>query len=694
MRAFLRNARIRTKLAVLLCLALLSTVLVVGIGLRHISVIGKELRAITNESLPLVKTLNAVAFHHVEQMRHVERAARFGTRMAGASAAQDDFETERERFAEHNRLLAQELEKACELLGRACQECKGPDRGRRLLEVDYQLRDLHTEHADHQFRVQRVFNLLAQGKLREAQAEIPGITTGHEDEECPVHAALERLMMAMEGFIGESVAAARRSKRTALVGMASVSGLVLLVAMGLAVLISRSITRPLRLAMDVAGRIAEGERKPNIQVRSRDEVGLLLTALQEMSEAVAKAEEALEKRSEELARSNRASDERVKELNALYELSRIAERPEMTPRQVLQEAVALLPPAWRYPDIACGRIRFNGEVFETHPGAESPWRQSAAIRVGGQERGCVEVCYLEEPPESDEGPFLKHERALIDALAGRLGLIIQRKEAEAALTRRTEQLARSNAELEQFAYVASHDLQEPLRMVSGYVKMLERRYKGQLDDDADDFIHFAVDGAERMAVLINDLLAYSRVTRRGKAFEPTDCETVMDEVLSNLEVAVTETGATVTHDPLPTVVADEVQLGRLLRNLIGNAIKYHGEAPPKVHVSAEQTGGGWQFAVRDNGIGIEPQYHQRIFAIFQRLHARDEYEGTGIGLAIAKKIVERHGGRIWMESEPGTGSTFYFTIPQREVRTDDESTDHAADEVYANAGQTGGGPPG
>lgn len=224
--------------------------------------------------------------------------------------------------------------------------------------------------------------------------------------------------------------------------------------------------------------------------------------------------------------------------------------------------------------------------------------------------------------------------------------------------------------------------------------MLERRYKGRLDADADDFIHFAVDGAERMATLIADLLSYSRVTRRGKAFEPTDCEVVMEEVLANLEVAVTETGATVTHDPLPTVVADEVQLGRLLRNLIGNAIKYHGEAPPKVHVSAEQTGGGWQFAVRDNGIGIEPQYHQRIFAIFQRLHARDEYEGTGIGLAIARKIVERHGGRIWVESEPGKGSTFYFTVPRRESETDDESTDHAADEAYANAGQTGGGPPG
>jgi len=408
-----------------------------------------------------------------------------------------------------------------------------------------------------------------------------------------------------------------------------------------------------------------------------------ITGAVEMARDISERKRAEEK----LTAANHILGERVKELSGLYELSRIAERPEISARQVLRDAVALLPPAWQYPDIACGRIRFDGEVFETHPGAKSPWCQTAAIRVGGQERGSVKVCYLEEPPESDEGPFLKEERALIDALAGQLGHIMQRKAAE-------EALARSNAELEQFAQVASHDLQEPLRMVTGYVKMLERRYKGQLDADADDFIHFAVDGAQRMAVLINDLLAYSRVTTRGKDLAATDCEAVMDGVLANLEVAVTETGATVTHDPLPTVVADEVQLGRLLQNLIGNAIKYHGEEPPRVHIWAERTDGMWQFAVRDNGVGIEPQYHERIFAIFKRLHARDEYKGTGIGLAIAKKIVERHGGRIRVESQPGKGSTFYFTVQQTEAETDDESSDHAADEVYANAGQTGGGPPG
>jgi len=252
--------------------------------------------------------------------------------------------------------------------------------------------------------------------------------------------------------------------------------------------------------------------------------------------------------------------------------------------------------------------------------------------------------------------------------------ITDRKRAE-------EALARSNAELEQFAYVASHDLQEPLRMVTGYVEMLQRRYKGRLDADADDFIAFAVDGARRMAALINDLLAYSRVTTRGKAFEPTDCETVLERVLSNLEVAISETGAVVTHDPLPTVMADGVQLARVFQNLVGNAIKYHGPEPPRVHVWAERDDGTWRFAVRDNGIGIAPEHQERIFVVFQRLHGRGEYDGTGIGLAISKRIVERHGGRIWVESQPGKGSTFYFTLSAAEVPARDGAAEPAPEAV-------------
>jgi light-regulated signal transduction histidine kinase (bacteriophytochrome) len=200
-------------------------------------------------------------------------------------------------------------------------------------------------------------------------------------------------------------------------------------------------------------------------------------------------------------------------------------------------------------------------------------------------------------------------------------------------------------------------------MVTSYVQLLARRYKGKLDSDADEFIAFAEGGTIRMWNLINGLLTYSRVGMRGKRLEPTDCETALSQSLDNLTVAMEENGAVVTHDALPMVMADNSQLVQLFQNLIGNAIKFRGKEPPRVHVSASRNGNGWIFSVRDNGIGIAPEYAERIFVIFQRLHGREEYPGTGIGLAICQKIVERHGGHIWVESEVGKGATFYFSLP-------------------------------
>jgi len=243
--------------------------------------------------------------------------------------------------------------------------------------------------------------------------------------------------------------------------------------------------------------------------------------------------------------------------------------------------------------------------------------------------------------------------------------ITERKQAEEKLKQMLVNLERSNKELEQFAYIASHDLQEPLRMVASFTQLLEKRYKGKLDADADEYIKFAVDGANCMQRLINDLLTYSRIGTREKPFEPCDCQSVLGQVIVNLKSMIDENHALITNDDLPIIAADETQMVQLFQNLIGNAIKFRRKEPPRIHVSVAEKTNEWQFSVRDNGIGIDQQYKERIFVIFQRLHSKDEFTGTGIGLAICKKIVERHGGKIWVESEPGKGSIFYFTIPKR-----------------------------
>ncbi|BAY25376.1 multi-sensor signal transduction histidine kinase [Calothrix sp. NIES-2100] len=269
------------------------------------------------------------------------------------------------------------------------------------------------------------------------------------------------------------------------------------------------------------------------------------------------------------------------------------------------------------------------------------------------------------------------ELDLLQQLANQIGIALSQAQLLEQETRHSQELARSNGELEQFAYIASHDLQEPLRMVISYLQLLEQRYKNQLDARADEFISYAVDGAQRMQTLINDLLNYSRVSTRAQPFKLVDCNTVLARAIANLQIAIQESHAVITSDALPEVRADTTQLVQVLQNLIGNAIKFRRQEPPQIHITAIRNTlesnqenshltpveNEWLFSVRDNGIGLESQYAERIFVIFQRLHSRSKYPGTGIGLAICKKIIERHGGRIWMESKPGEGSIFYFTIP-------------------------------
>jgi signal transduction histidine kinase len=237
------------------------------------------------------------------------------------------------------------------------------------------------------------------------------------------------------------------------------------------------------------------------------------------------------------------------------------------------------------------------------------------------------------------------------------------KENADKLSKYAGELEQSNADLQQFAYVASHDLKEPLRTVASYCQLLQRRYADKLDQDAKDFISFAVDGANRMQALINDLLKYSRVGTQRDPFRPVQCSDVLSKALENLKIAAGEAGATITLDVLPAVQGDEIQLIVLFQNLLANAVKFRRKDPVTVHIAAKDNGADWLFTVRDNGIGFDPVHAERIFVIFQRLHGRDEYQGTGMGLAICRRIVERHGGKIWADSEPGVGTTFYFTLP-------------------------------
>lgn len=286
------------------------------------------------------------------------------------------------------------------------------------------------------------------------------------------------------------------------------------------------------------------------------------------------------------------------------------------------------------------RDRFFGNP---HSRAMGAGRDLYGVRKDGTE---IPVEIGLNPIATDRGLFVL--ASVVDISA--------RKQAE-------EELRQSNEELERFAYVASHDLQEPLRTVASYLQLLERRYRERLDDDAVEFIDFAVAGARRMEQLIKDLLAFSRVGTQGGELVPVETAEVLKECLHSLRAAMEDASATIIADDLPRVLADASQIQQLLTNLIGNALKFRGDAPPIVRLSAERDGRFWRLSVGDNGIGIEPEYFERIFVIFQRLHSREAYPGTGVGLAICRKIVDRHGGRIWLDSTPGRGTTFHFTLP-------------------------------
>ncbi len=317
-----------------------------------------------------------------------------------------------------------------------------------------------------------------------------------------------------------------------------------------------------------------------------------------------------------------------------------------------------------------GRLLSKGEAFYTndprshpdyislppgHPGLTA--FLGVPLTHGGKVIGMIGL-------GNKEGGYTDEDLRTVEILTPAIVEALHRKRTEEAMQRSSEDLRRSNAELQQFAYVASHDLREPLRMVSSYIGLLERNYSGKvLDDTAGEYMRFASDGARRMKLMIDDLLRYSRIETRGRALERVDMDAVLAMVLKDLDRAIEESGASVTFDPLPIITADRIQMTQVLQNLVGNAVKFRGDRVPRVHIYSHIEGRERVFSVQDNGIGIEHRHGDRLFLMFQRLHSQAEYEGTGIGLAIVKKIIDRHHGRLWFESTPGQGSTFFFTVP-------------------------------
>jgi PAS domain S-box-containing protein len=448
-----------------------------------------------------------------------------------------------------------------------------------------------------------------------------------------------------------------------IVGAIMLAAILAVVVLG--VFFARTITRPILQLVQGAEEIGHGNLAVKVSTNARDEIGDLSRAFDNMTAQLQETMVSRDELAKEVVERKRVEEE-LRESEEKYR-DLVENLPDVVFAVDQNGALTYVSPAVE-PMTGYSVSELTGRTFADflHPDDLARAFENFVRTLSGE----ALVDELRFFTKSGETRWLRNSNKPIfleDRIVGVRGVfsdITELKQAEEALRKTVEELQRSNAELERFAYVASHDLQEPLRTVASYTQLLEKRYKDKLDTDATEFIDFAVNGARRMQQLINDLLAYSRVGTRGKPFEPTDMEAVLEAALANLQVAVNDSKAKVTHDPLPTVMGDDGQLVQVFQNLIHNAIKFRGKKPPLVHISAGRKGDEYLFSVKDNGIGIDPQYFERVFIIFQRLH-RDDYLGTGIGLAISNRIVQRHGGKMWLESKPAKGSTFYFTIPAK-----------------------------
>ena len=422
--------------------------------------------------------------------------------------------------------------------------------------------------------------------------------------------------------------------------IAAISALALLAAAALAYALARSLTRPILALQEGAARFGRGELDVKLDDSAGDELGQLAAEFNRMADALTEQQTHLRRRAEQFFNLSPdllctiSATARMQDLNPAWELTLGYAREELKGR-LLSNFVH--PDDWVMTQSALRRIAEEGSGrFENRSRHKmGHYRWLAWVVVNSSQ-----------------------DKLLYAAARD----ITERRLAEERMRQQTDELERSNRELQEFAYVASHDLQEPLQMVSKHVQLLSRRYGGRLEQDADEFIDFALEGTNRLKSLISDLLTYSKVGASGKGCAPVEMESIFARVMETYQPIIDDCRGSITHDALPVVLADDEQMVQLLQNLVDNSIKFRSKEPPRIHIGARQMSERWLFFVRDNGIGIDPQYTDRVFVIFQRLHSRDDYPGTGIGLAICRKIIERHGGHIWVDSEPGKGATFYFTL--------------------------------
>jgi PAS domain S-box-containing protein len=588
----------------------------------------------------------------LEESVHLERAIQFGKRMADDEASRVGFEAEKENFLGHGRTVLAEIERNRALVERMYERHKTHDIGELVLEIDYELRNVDKEHADSQFFAERVFNLLSQGKLREAESTIQMIKETSRVEYAEQASPLEHFSQVIENFVENSAVRARKSARNTTIGMASISALILFVSLALGVSISRSITEPVQAAMSVASRIAEGERELEVPVDSRDEMGSLLTALKHMAKALSEAD-ADQRRLITIMESTSDLISIARPDTGLMYMNGAGKAMVGWPDDVnvATKIIADVHPEW-----ALDMIRDEGIPAAIRDGV---WQgETALLAPDGTEISVSQVIMSHKSPSGE-----------LEYLSTIMRDIAQRKKMEEALKRHTALLERVNAELEErnreldeFTYIASHDLQEPLRKLTAFSHLLREDMQKDEREEVSNDLQVISSAAQHMQTLVQDLLALSRSGRKSMKWEEVALDECVTQALDVLEVRVSETGAQIRRGALPTVRGDRRLLTQLFQNLIGNALKFHGKEPLLIELSAEKAGNRWILGVDDNGIGLKPEYAEQIFLPFKQLHGRHEYGGTGIGLAICRKIVERHGGSIWVESEPGNGAHFKFTI--------------------------------